>query len=60
MGASLRAVHSDAPFETDITKRLDFDIKLIWDRIENPRPDSEGNEPEQDDFRLVVGIGFDW
>ena len=51
--------HLITGFELDITSVLDFDITLIWDRIRDPQPDSEGNIPEQDDFRLVVALGLD-
>ena len=47
-------------FETEVTSLLDFNIKMIWDRIQNPREDEDGNVPEQDDYRLVVSLVFDW
>ncbi len=47
-------------FETELTKRLDFDVSLVWDRIQSPRTDSEGNLPEQDDLRLIFGLGYDF
>jgi hypothetical protein len=47
-------------FETEITSLLDFDVTLVWDRIQRPRPDEDGIVPEQDDFRLTVGLTFDW
>ena len=47
-------------FETELTKRLDFDISLVWDRIQSPRPDSEGNIPKQDDIRLIFGLGYEF
>jgi len=46
--------------EFELTTILDFDITLIWDRIQNPRPDSFGVVPEQDDFRLTFFLGFDF
>jgi putative salt-induced outer membrane protein YdiY len=47
-------------FETEVTRLLDFDIKMIWDRIQNPRPAEDESVPLQDDYRLVVGLVFDW
>ncbi|MEJ2720865.1 MAG: DUF481 domain-containing protein [bacterium] len=38
---------------------LDLDVSLTWDRVENPRPDSEGAVPKRDDFRTSIGIGVD-
>jgi hypothetical protein len=47
-------------FETEVTRLLDFDIKTIWDRIQNPREAEDGTVPQQDDYRLVVSLVFDW
>ena len=46
--------------ELELNTILDFDITLIWDRIQNPRPDAFGIVPEQDDLRLVFFLGFDF
>jgi hypothetical protein len=46
--------------EFELTRLLDFDITLVWDRIQDPRPDSDGVVPEQNDFRLTFGLGFDF
>ena len=52
--------HMVVSFETDITRLIDFDVSWIWDRIQDPRPDSDGVIPEQDDFRTTVGLTFDF
>jgi putative salt-induced outer membrane protein YdiY len=52
--------HMVLSFETDITRLIDFDVSWIWDRIQEPRPDSDGVIPEQDDFRTTVGLTFDF
>jgi putative salt-induced outer membrane protein YdiY len=52
--------HMVTAFEFEITSLLDFDIQWVWDRIEDPRQNSDGSFPESDDFRLIVGIGFDF
>jgi hypothetical protein len=36
--------------------RIDF----VWDRIQEPRPDSDGVVPEQDDYRFILGLGLDF
>ena len=46
--------------EFELTSLLDFDITIVWDRIQDPRADSDGVFPEQDDFRLTFGLGFDF
>lgn len=49
--------HASTTLEIDLTRRLDLDISLIWDRIENPQPDSSGTVPKQNDFRLNLSLG---
>jgi len=51
--------HLETGLEFELTSKLDFNITLIWDRIQNPRPDEFGIEPEQDDYRLVFFLGID-
>jgi putative salt-induced outer membrane protein YdiY len=50
--------HTVSTLSIDITKRFDLDISFIWDRTQNPRPNSSGVVPKKDDFRLVVGLGM--
>ncbi len=51
--------HALTAFEFEITRRLDLDVSLIWDRVSNPAPSESTPEPEQDDFRLTIGIGLE-
>jgi len=39
---------------------LDLDLTLVWDRIQAPRPTETGEVPKKDDYRLIVGLGFDF
>jgi len=41
----------------ELTKRFDLNVSLVWDRTQNPKPDSSGLVPKQDDFRLMLGLG---
>ncbi len=52
--------HGTATLEVELTKRLDLDVSLIWDRISNPAPAANGTEPKPDDFRLILGLGVDF
>jgi len=52
--------HMLTGLEFELTSLLDFDITLVWDRIQDPRENSDGGFPEQDDFRLTFGLGFDF
>jgi putative salt-induced outer membrane protein YdiY len=49
--------HGSATLEIDLTRRLDLDISLIWDRIGHPQADSDGNVPHRDDLRLNLSLG---
>ena len=51
--------HAKATLEIELTGRLDLDISLVWDRIEDPKPEDDGRVPDQDDFYFFVGIGFE-
>ena len=52
--------HIIATFESEITGSLDFDVSLIWDRISEPATDADGNTPEPDDYRLTIGISYEY
>lgn len=46
--------------EIELTSILDFDVTLVWDRIQNPKADSDGLVPKRDDIRLMFGLGVDF
>ena len=52
--------HLLTTLSTDIIRNIDFDVSVVWDRTASPPPDAQGNFPEKDDFRLMVGISFDF
>ncbi|HEY5809273.1 MAG TPA: DUF481 domain-containing protein [Povalibacter sp.] len=52
--------HMVGTLELDLTESLDFDVSLVWDRIEEPRAEADGTVPEQDDYRLIFSIGYDF
>jgi len=51
--------HWISTFEFELTKKLDFDVSFVWDRVQDPIPYEDGTVPEQDDYRLILGIGVD-
>ncbi|MDX2503147.1 MAG: DUF481 domain-containing protein [Gammaproteobacteria bacterium] len=51
--------HSILTVETEITDKLDFDVSLVWDRVRSPVPDENNVTPEQDDLRLMIGLGYE-
>ena len=52
--------HSVATLSLELTRRFDLDVSFVWDRISNPKVGANGVQPQQDDFRLVVGVGVDF
>lgn len=52
--------HAVGTLSLEITKRLDVDLSLVWDRISNPNIGEDGVQPKKDDFRLIVGLGLDF
>ena len=56
--------HMVTTLSVELVADLDIDLSLIWDRIDNPQPTDDGaggtTYPEQDDYQLVVGIGYDF
>ena len=52
--------HFVTGFDVDLTSLLDFNFSFVWDRIQEPRQNSDGTFPEQDDYRFILGLGFDF
>ena len=46
--------------EVTNTGDIDLDITFQWDRIGSPQKDASGNVPDSDDFRMSVGLGWDF
>ena len=45
-------------FEFELFGDFDLDVSWVWDRIQDPRQNSDGTYPEQDDFRTIVSLGY--
>ncbi len=58
--AGKRQHHMVTTVSTDLIGDIDFDVSLIWDRTDSPQPAADGTIPEPDDFRLNVGVGFEF
>jgi len=52
--------HFDTGLDFEILGNLDFTISLVWDRVQDPRPLEDGSVPEQDDYRFIFGLGWDF
>ncbi|MGS0675416.1 DUF481 domain-containing protein [Shewanella sp. 0m-4] len=51
--------HAIATLAIELTSIFDLDLSFVWDRINNPQPDSNGFIPKQDDYQFIVGFGID-
>jgi putative salt-induced outer membrane protein YdiY len=49
--------HAVSTLEFEIKRHLDLDVSFIWDYLQNPQTEANGNVPQHSDFRLVVGMG---
>lgn len=52
--------HLLTTISTDLVWNLDLDVSLVWDRTQKPPPNAAGETPERDDYRLIVGITYDF
>ena len=52
--------HLLTTLSTELTGRLDLDVSFIWDRIQKPQIRADGSVPEKDDYRFMLGLGFEF
>jgi putative salt-induced outer membrane protein YdiY len=52
--------HMVTTFESEITGSFDLDVSFIWDHISKPTAADDGTVPLPDDYRLTVGISYDY
>ena len=52
--------HLLTTLSTELTGRLDLDVSFIWDRIQKPQVRVDNSVPEKDDYRLMLGLGFEF
>ncbi len=52
--------HMVTTFESEITGSFDLDVSFIWDHINRPTAADDGTVPLSDDYRLTVGISYDY
>jgi len=58
--AGLFTQQLDATIRFKITHLLHLDLSLLWNRTEQPKPDSSGKTPKRDDIQTVVTFGFEF
>ena len=47
-------------FENELTSWLDLDFTGVWDYILDPEEQANGQNPENSDFQLLIGLGIDF
>lgn len=52
--------HLQTKIEIELASDLDFEITFYMDRTENPKADAENIQPEKNDYRLVLSLGYDF
>ncbi len=52
--------HFETGLEIELSSGFDLDLTLYIDRTETPHPDEHDNIPEQNDYRFVVSLGYDF
>ena len=52
--------HMVTTFESEIIGSFDFDISFIWDHISNPTAGDDGIIPLKDDYRLTLGVSYEY
>jgi hypothetical protein len=51
--------HLTSVFSFEVWGPLDLDVSFVWDRIEKPAADPDGETPKSDDFQLTVGVSLE-
>ncbi|MEM6674704.1 MAG: DUF481 domain-containing protein [Planctomycetota bacterium] len=42
----------------DLINDLTFNVAFVWDRVNKPVADADGNVPVEDDYRTTIGLGW--
>lgn len=52
--------HMVLSLENELLSWLDFDVTAIWDRMQKPEADMDGNIPKLDDYQFLLGLGVEF
>jgi len=50
--------HFEARLSVDLLGDLTLDVAFVWDRVNRPDRDEDGDVPRADDYRTTVGLGW--
>jgi hypothetical protein len=51
--------HFITTLSTEFIGDMDLDVSFVWDRVQDPQPNSDGSVPKKDDYQLIVGVSYD-
>ena len=52
--------HLESTLSSDLSGNFDIDVSFVWDRTEDPPALEDATIPEQDDFRLLISLAYDF
>jgi hypothetical protein len=52
--------HAESTLSFDVWGPLELDVTFIFDRVEDPVPDADGEVPESNDYRYTVGLSIEF
>ena len=52
--------HLKTKLSFDLIGDLDLDVSFIWDYIQNPKADSDGEIPEKSDYQMILSLSYDF
>jgi hypothetical protein len=52
--------HLKTKLSFDLIGDLDLDVTLIWDYIQNPKADDNGELPKKSDYQMILSLSYDF
>lgn len=52
--------HLVTTFSLDLIVDMDLDVSLVWDRVQDPTPNADGELPDQNDYQLIFSLAYDF
>jgi len=51
--------HAESTLSLDVWGPLELDVTFMFDRVEKPVPDADGDVPKSNDYRFTVGLSIE-
>ncbi|MGL4474661.1 MAG: DUF481 domain-containing protein, partial [Shewanella sp.] len=51
--------HAVSTLSVELTDIFDLDLSFVWDHTQNPKANSSGVVPMQNDYQVIIGFGID-